>query len=240
MKKGISVVLFLSILSSLSTNAFAAFTNEQQTGARPYTYQEVAAYISDAEFDIVLDIGGTEIHYFYGDGYTVYEEHGRYNLVYYGDDYSEVSINGQPLDVAVIYHKDGDPVRPGVMFRSSFSRASPYASSSWTYMFTDRISITIGGVAVSVAISLIPVAGLSAAAIKAVSKLIASKAVNNIVPDGKAITIRDDWYYANLDPWLGTVDYRHDFSVWYGTYSAPYQENVWGDYYHGPIVERLG
>lgn len=69
--------------------------------------------------------------------------------------------------------------------------------------------------------------------------LTAEQAVNNILPTNFAVTIRDDWYYANLDPWMGTVDYSHDYSAWAGTANQPLQRHIAGDYYTGSIVYRF-
>lgn len=242
LKKQISMVLSLIMIFGLSTNVSAASVSPSRT-VKPisdigaYDYKDVYLYIAQSKADVVLEINGVNIHYFYGDGYTVYEENGKYYLVSYGSDYKEVTMNGYPLNVEVVGRSDSSPQTLD-LFRGAAKSAVAYASSR-TYLFTDKVSISVGGLTVTAAMALFPAANLTAFAIKQVTSFITKKAVDGFLPNNFALTLRDDWYYTSLDPWMGTVDYSHDYSAWWGYTTNPYMEHITGDYYTGTIVERL-
>lgn len=238
MKKVFSVFLILGMLASiLALPASAASLDNAQTAddVAPYTYSAVQGYISNADVDIELNLNGVMVRYFYGDGYTVYEKCGEYYLVHYSDDYSDVSINGTPMEVEAVRIPRNIQLPQAIQNMPGLYAAS----AAWTYLFTDLITVSVGGLLVDRAMALIPVSNLSTFIISQIASYLAEQAVNNILPTNFAVTIRDDWYYANLDPWMGTVDYSHDYSAWAGTANQPLQRHIAGDYYTGSIVYRF-
>lgn len=76
-------------------------------------------------------------------------------------------------------------------------------------------------------------------ALEIIADFLVGEAIDLILPNNFALTIRDDWYYANLDPVMGTVDYSHDLSAWWGYTRDPYMDHIVGDYYRGEVIERL-
>ena len=201
----------------------------------PYTYNSVKDYINNANFDMVIDIYGIPVHYYYGDNYTVYEKQGNYFIIQYNQDYSNVSINGMPLEVNVNY-----TIMPSAIKNASnMSIGLMDASSDWTYMYTDLWTVSVGGLLVDVAIGMIPTVGVPAWIISQIASYLLGEAVNGILPTNFAITVRDDWYYKDIDPWMGTIDYTHDWSAWAGTKNDPLQDHIAGDYYSGDIILRI-
>lgn len=234
MKKIFSIILAIGMLTSIFiTPVSAASSTQRQTpiDILPYAYSEVKGYILSSESEITLNIGGVPVHYYYGDGYTAYEKNGDYYIIYHNEDYSSFRINGYTIEVLkTSYHYPAPSIHSNHIYS---------ANTTWTYLFTEVFwQISVGGLAVEAIMGMIPAGTFSSRAMEEIASFLLDKAIDLILPNNFAFTIRDDWYYGNLDPWLGTVDYSHDISAWWGYTRSPYIEHIVGNYYGGEIVER--
>lgn len=238
MKRLLSIMLTLcAIFSLLTVSAAAAATHKTPAAAKinPYTYGEVREYIQMSKSEVVLDIGGIPIHYYYGEGYTAYEKSGEYYLVIYNDEQSCFFINGYAVEA----QRKQIEYTPNMDSNTMASNNLLGVNTDWTYMFTDNIvQISVGGLAVDAVMAMIPGGTFSKWALQEIASFLADKSVDLILPNNFAFTVRDDWYYANIDPWMGTVDYTHDYSAWWGYTRDPYMIHIVGSYYTGTIVPR--
>lgn len=201
----------------------------------PYTYGEVQDYIQTSTSDILLDIGGIPVHYYYGEGYTAYEKSGKYYLVVYSDEQSCFFINGHAVEA----QKKQIEYAPHLGWNTMAPSYPLSANTNWTYMFTDNIvQISVGGLTVDAVMAMIPGGTFTQWALQQIASFLFNKSVDAILPNNFALTVRDDWYYANIDPWMGTVDYNHDYSAWWGYTRDPYMIHIVGSYYTGTIVPR--
>ena len=232
MKKLASIVLAIGmIVSTLITPVSAASSNQVNTFSRveSYTYSDVREYIQEAHSGVTLTISETPVHYYYGDGYTAYEKNGEYYIIKYNEDYTSYDINGYTVKGYSSYF----------YYPMPFNSTINSANTTWTYLFTDVFwQLSVGGLFVEVVMGMIPEGTFSSIIMEQIAEFLIDKAIDLVLPNNFALTIRDDWYYANLDPWMGTVDYSHDLSAWWGYTRDPYMEHIAGDNYTGEIIER--
>ena len=154
---------------------------------------------------------------------------GEYYIIKYNEDYTSYDINGYTVKGYSSYF----------YYPMPFNSTINSANTTWTYLFTDVFwQLSVGGLFVEVVMGMIPEGTFSSIIMEQIAEFLIDKAIDLVLPNNFALTIRDDWYYANLDPWMGTVDYSHDLSAWWGYTRDPYMEHIAGDYYTGEIIER--
>ena len=217
MKKLVTAILSLAILISLfPTSALATEALPGNSNMLVYLhYDDVADYIKTAiKSECFTEFGVEQVTYYYGDGFIVVDDPniGGYYLIQYNNERTSITVNG--VEVLESY---SIPATRGA--------TAPPAPSGWSYWGTAPITLSIGGLAVSVAAGVVTGA-LAGGLAGAVVSFLMSAFGETILPNTACVTVYDHKYVGNIDYTSGIYDMLHITQVYYGTTQQPETEFI--------------
>lgn len=193
---------------------------------QPLQLNAVEHYIAVSTSVESIKINNKDVTYYFGDGFTVVEEHTGYYLIQYNGSFSWITVNGTPIETAAI-----PVVSPAVTVPTAWS----------TIIDTGYVSFDVGGLPLSVVGGLIGgaigglVTGGAGAIISAVSGALIGMFLNGVFPNDYWLTVRfcSKVRIIQIDPTIG--EYIDTCEVYGGPSSNKKQKSL---YYNSDRYER--